>query len=117
MSKQAILALVTRVLIASKNPRTGWTTICQQNGKPRTAKEPSLRTLRSDSVVDGVALDERRLANALAVGLENVDGLDGVARLTLGADRLDSIDRVHNHGTEKVVVTKDRSGRSSINLS
>ena len=39
--------------------------------------------LRRDGAVEGVAVDEPRLLGAAAMGLEDVDSLDGVARLAL----------------------------------
>ena len=55
------------------------------------------KTFRSDGAVDGVAIDEDTLPRAPPVCLENVDRLDGVLDLSLGAGPLHRHGCIHHH--------------------
>jgi hypothetical protein len=92
ISKQAILAPVTRVFIA-------------------TTLEPTLRfrqkglTLTGDSTVQSVTFDHETLPCRLSVCLQNIDGLDGVFLLSSSIDGQDCLHSVDSHGCEQVIIT------------
>jgi len=60
--------------------------------------------LTSDGAVESVTLDVDGLGSALAVGLEDVDRLDGVLDVASGVDGSDREHGVHSHVGEEVVV-------------
>jgi hypothetical protein len=76
----------------------------KKNG-PATARAlKRKRTLARDGAVERVALDKDGFARAAAVGLEDVDGLDGIFCLAAPVDGLDGEHGVNGHRCEEVVV-------------
>ena len=53
--------------------------------------------LGGNCAVEGIAIDQHAFACAFAMGLENVDGLDWIANLTLDISSLHGYGRIHNH--------------------
>jgi hypothetical protein len=73
------------------------------------------RTLGGDGAVERVALDKDGFGGALAVRLEDVDGLDGVLDVAAGVDRLDGEHRVDREvGKEGVVAVVGVPVRRSV---
>ncbi len=63
--------------------------------------------LRGNGAVERVAVNEEGLPGRLAVGLEHVDGLDGVGHRPLRVRHLDGLGRLHHHLGEEICPTAD----------
>jgi hypothetical protein len=92
ISKQAILAPVTRVFIA--------TTLA-----PTSRVRQKGLTLTGDSTVQSVTFDHETLPCRLSVCFQDIYGLDGVFLLSSSVDSQDCLHSVNSHGCEQVIIT------------
>ena len=64
--------------------------------------------LRGDVAVESVAFDDQRFPSRFTVGLEDIDGLDGIVVASLAVRNLDILGSLHNHLGEELGVCSNK---------